>query len=58
MTKIVGRVIVKKIRAKNINEAFKLLVEKQRHFFYQNLSKMAKVGGFLAGTEFLLTDLL
>jgi hypothetical protein len=46
MTKIVGRVIVKKIRAKNINEAFKLLAEKQRHFFTKIYQKWRKLAVF------------
>jgi hypothetical protein len=52
--KIVSRVNAKEKKYMYINKPLKLPAIKQRQFFYQNLSIMVKVGGFLATAEALL----
>jgi hypothetical protein len=52
--KIIARVNVKKIKAKNYIKGFYIACNVAATVFYQNLSITAKVGGFLATAEALL----
>ncbi len=49
--KIVTSVNVKKIKAKKYKTGFEIAYDEAATIFYQNWSKIAKVGGFLTAAE-------